>query len=111
MSGRVPADRACLQVARDAAAEHPCLVLAAKMHRRSHRGGAVWGVVPRGAVQCQIIDLFMNLAGGPGFEPGLHGPEPRVLPLNYPPAARRSEERRVGKECVSPCRSRWSPYH
>src|SRR3546814_3266729 len=26
------------------------------------------------------------------------------------PAAR-SEERRVGKECVSTCRSRWSPYH
>ena len=23
----------------------------------------------------------------------------------------RSEERRVGKECVSLCRSRWSPYH
>src|SRR3546814_18087038 len=23
----------------------------------------------------------------------------------------RSEERRVGKECVSPCRYRWSPYH
>src|SRR3546814_11154339 len=23
----------------------------------------------------------------------------------------RSEERRVGKECVSPCRSRWSPSH
>src|SRR3546814_15972201 len=23
----------------------------------------------------------------------------------------RSEERRVGNECVSPCRSRWSPYH
>src|SRR3546814_5986963 len=26
-----------------------------------------------------------------------------------PPA--RPEERRVGKECVSTCRSRWSPYH
>src|SRR3546814_14445852 len=26
-------------------------------------------------------------------------------------AANRSEERRVGKECVSTCRSRWSPYH
>ena len=26
-------------------------------------------------------------------------------------AADRSEERRVGKECVQPCRSRWSPYH
>src|SRR3546814_8754641 len=27
------------------------------------------------------------------------------------PALVRSEERRVGKECVSTCRSRWSPYH
>src|SRR3546814_13663368 len=27
----------------------------------------------------------------------------------HPPV--RSEERRVGKECVSTCRSRWSPYH
>src|SRR3546814_19504276 len=26
-------------------------------------------------------------------------------------AQSRSEERRVGKECVSTCRSRWSPYH
>src|SRR3546814_16879751 len=25
--------------------------------------------------------------------------------------AARSEERRVGKECVSTCRSRWSPHH
>src|SRR3546814_1911482 len=30
------------------------------------------------------------------------------LMLSYPS---RSEERRVGKECVSTCRSRWSPYH
>src|SRR3546814_12870434 len=27
------------------------------------------------------------------------------------PKGTRSEERRVGKECVSTCRSRWSPYH
>src|SRR3546814_2631601 len=27
------------------------------------------------------------------------------------PVDARSEERRVGKECVSTCRSRWSPYH
>src|SRR3546814_8329951 len=26
-------------------------------------------------------------------------------------SVKRSEERRVGKECVSTCRSRWSPYH
>ena len=30
-------------------------------------------------------------------------------PKRIPPT--RSEERRVGKECVSTCRSRWSPYH
>src|SRR3546814_19033014 len=28
-----------------------------------------------------------------------------------PQSRLRSEERRVGKECVSTCRSRWSPYH
>src|SRR3546814_1484410 len=28
-----------------------------------------------------------------------------------PVGCERSEERRVGKECVSTCRSRWSPYH
>src|SRR3546814_15942214 len=32
-------------------------------------------------------------------------PDWTTYPLN------RSEERRVGKECVSTCRSRWSPYH
>src|SRR3546814_11267606 len=48
----------------------------------------------------------------------------RLMSRNGPPLARatlaavsgvsgeaRSEERRVGKECVSTCRSRWSPYH
>src|SRR3546814_16041243 len=46
-------------------------------------------------------------------------PLPPDFPSNPMPAltvavvsnARRSEERRVGKECVSTCRSRWSPYH
>src|SRR3546814_18901939 len=28
-----------------------------------------------------------------------------------PTGAVRSEERRVGKECVSPCSTRWVPYH
>src|SRR3546814_20492296 len=34
--------------------------------------------------------------------------------IKYEPSFKRnqrSEERRVGKECVSTCRSRWSPYH
>src|SRR3546814_18564572 len=29
----------------------------------------------------------------------------------FPQIRLRSEERRVGQECVSTCRSRWSPYH
>src|SRR3546814_4074536 len=33
------------------------------------------------------------------------------LPTPCSAASMRSEERRVGKECVSTCRSRWSPYH
>src|SRR3546814_3985902 len=32
-------------------------------------------------------------------------------PVHATRLAARSEERRVGKECVSTCRSRWSPYH
>src|SRR3546814_14880095 len=32
-------------------------------------------------------------------------------PLHLRRGHRRSEERRVGKECVRTCRSRWSPYH
>src|SRR3546814_13009376 len=30
---------------------------------------------------------------------------------SHQPTVNRSEERRVGKECVSTCRSRWLPYH
>src|SRR3546814_5572503 len=37
---------------------------------------------------------------------GVHGPQGRGLTADL-----RSEERRVGKECVRPCRSRWSTYH
>src|SRR3546814_17428438 len=33
------------------------------------------------------------------------------MPLFDRTGGTRSEERRVGKECVSTCRSRWSPYH
>src|SRR3546814_21164218 len=33
--------------------------------------------------------------------------EPLLIAVDH----ERSEERRVGKECVSTCRSRWSPYH
>ena len=34
-----------------------------------------------------------------------------LLLYGDPGLGKRSEERRVGKECESECRSRWSPYH
>src|SRR3546814_13701743 len=37
--------------------------------------------------------------------------EGRLLEAQRLEQRTRSEERRVGKECVSTCRSRWSPYH
>src|SRR3546814_21157631 len=37
--------------------------------------------------------------------------ERRIGPVAHLDEMLRSEERRVGKACVSTCRSRWSPYH
>src|SRR3546814_17011589 len=68
-----------------------------------------------------------DLQRGDGGAERLHGISPdqklswrehrRLAHLRTAPARtgararHRSEERRVGKECVSTCRSRWSPYH
>src|SRR3546814_11648520 len=41
----------------------------------------------------------------------LAGPSTAMFVSGIWLASCRSEERRVGKECVSTCRSRWSPYH
>src|SRR3546814_12657720 len=63
-------------------------------------GGALFGsayIIP--AFALSVIDL------GPTHTGLLQLPGAAVLGLG------RSEERRVGKECVSTCRSRWSPYH
>src|SRR3546814_2236942 len=42
---------------------------------------------------------------------GTTRPKPTYIADIKGAASVRSEERRVGKECVSTCRSRWSPYH
>ena len=57
-----------------------------------------------------IVFQFFNLL------PTLNVLENVSVPLEFQgvkirEAAARSEERRVGKECVTQCRSRWSPYH
>src|SRR3546814_19472292 len=46
-----------------------------------------------------------------GIETTLTGNSELALMRAAGEAGYRSEERRVGKECVSTCRSRWSPYH
>ena len=49
------------------------------------------------------------------FPTGLDTPVPVAIPhtdsVHVISPAVRSEERRVGKECLRLCRSRWSPYH
>src|SRR3546814_8411650 len=49
-------------------------------------------------------DLIASPTSSPALNAGLFQITVDTAPL-------RSEERRVGKECVSTCRSRWSPYH
>jgi len=55
-------------------------------------------------VHTPIKGLKVTIYGtdGPFVEPGV---------CRAPAFTLRSEERRVGKECTSWCRSRWSPYH
>src|SRR3546814_20098489 len=60
--------------------------------------GGQAGTTLRQAQGPQIKTLLRYEAGGFLFVPLQH-------------LALRSEERRVGKECVSTCRSGWSPYH
>src|SRR3546814_16423348 len=62
----------------------------------------------------QLVDDFAQVAVGAGHQVAdraqalEHG---RVAGGEFDDAQARSEERRVGKECVSTCRSRWSAYH
>src|SRR3546814_2195021 len=61
-----------------------------------------------------MLDFVMELLPSPMDQEGIRGTDPRTdAELLRKPDVKepRSEERRVGKECVSTCRSRWSPYH
>src|SRR3546814_17990891 len=53
-----------------------------------------------------VIGSYRTYGGGDALDVF---PECRELGLSE--QMTRSEERRVGKECVRTCRSRWSPYH
>src|SRR3546814_6185842 len=89
--------------------------------RRHTRCALVTGVQTFALPICFIGNYHGRAARRPQSESAL-GPSARALPaiearesvfqgiprMTFSP---RSEERRVGKECVSTCRSRWSPYH
>src|SRR3546814_13447104 len=69
------------------------------------------GILPEIGIKALEKHLEMDLSGV-----NLDGPLPPVKESELTSnaiklAIVRSEERRVGKECVSTCRSRWSPYH
>src|SRR3546814_13481670 len=63
-----------------------------------------------------IAARYLDINDPAGVRSGLARPPAGVRVANFGVAASitncsRSEERRVGKECVSTCRSRWSAYH
>src|SRR3546814_18028093 len=60
----------------------------------------------RGQAGEHVAHGFHQVGVGGGIDRGLD-----VGVLDEIAQVRRSEERRVGNECVSTCRSRWSPYH
>src|SRR3546814_11946491 len=71
-------------------------------------------LLERGASEAQKAHILEPLASGAARSVFLMtepdngaGSDPALMKTR----AERSEERRVGKECVSTCRSRWSPYH
>src|SRR3546814_10962078 len=73
-------------------------------------GGAALGhpriymeIDEKGYVDCGYCDRRFVLIGGPADISTAHGEDEG--------AQARSDERRVGKACVSTCRSRWSPSH
>src|SRR3546814_16226615 len=55
---------------------------------------------PNGGVKEQVAGLYAQRLAEQGY-----------IPITADAAYQRSEERRVGKECVSPCRTRWSQFH
>src|SRR3546814_17971977 len=62
-----------------------------------------------------LVDLYVMKPDGSGKVKVDMGADPDIYLARVHWSAAgdtlRSEERRVGKECVSTCRSRWSPYH
>src|SRR3546814_9775598 len=76
--------------------------------RRHTRCALVTGVQTCALPICVVRRVHtIGVKGSYVFSDGVYRTSEYVEAL----VSRRSEERRVGKECVSKCRSRWSPDH
>src|SRR3546814_14298887 len=71
------------------------------------------GVDEAGRIECDACDVSALERGARSIGPDVVGERLPIerTPFRIGPPVERSAERRVGKECVSTCRSRWSPYH
>src|SRR3546814_11058765 len=75
------------------------------------RAAALPGYKRLGTVRTQSVEQTVDLAPTDAEQHrGIFDPQFTALETAQRIVSR-SEERRVGKECVSTCRSRWSPYH
>src|SRR3546814_18761951 len=72
---------------------------------REHGGFAHWHL---GQVVERLTDLPSSLRQASAVQPQFDMAQRNAVDRSI--SVTRSEERRVGKECVSTCRSRWSPY-
>src|SRR3546814_12757040 len=68
--------------------------------------------MPDQAKQSELLSLTTNIVAAHVSNNSVAATElPMIIRDVYDTLSNRSEESRVGKECVSTCRSRWSPYH
>src|SRR3546814_14994336 len=82
------------------------LALVAMMPVATAQESTVDKRVERLEKQMRAVQRSVFPGGSPAFFEG------EIAPDNTPgERVKRSEERRVGKECVSTCRSRWAAYH
>ena len=94
-----------------------------KFHHRTGQGepGYEQDQVPSYATKIEKGRLYIDLSSATKRKKQLHLAHPLARPVlrqagpvrvvGISTTAMRSEERRVGKECIPPCISRWSPYH
>src|SRR3546814_20461968 len=73
--------------------------------------GATLSLRSRAGRRAMPLEDFFLAYRKTALQPGEFVESVTVRKLGSDSRFARSEERLVGKECVSTCRSRWSPYH